>query len=159
MKNRCYASNNTNVQRYFVYNGIKMGSGTKVQFNYDFYHRNAVGNLFAGYQYCKPKPSVFSHIWHDGKKTVWYFNNCSVDDLVVERDVDQIVECIPYVKKTDTDKINEKKEKGLTWDYIWPGTVIYIFSMLFISIFNERLWGWIAATILYINYCYEQLSK
>ena len=144
---------------YFIINGVKYGQGTKVQFNYDFYKRNARYNLFVGYQYTKPKPSVFNYIIEKDGKTIWYFNNCSVDDLVWERDVEAIVMPVYYIEKTDKDRIREKKEQGKTWEYIWPGTVIYIFSMLFITIFNERLWGWIAATILYKNYCYEQLSK
>lgn len=159
MQNRYYVSDNTNVQRYFIYDGKQMGSGTKVKFNYDFYHRNAAGNLFAGYSYGNLTPSVFSHIRHNGEKAIWYFNNCSIDDLVIERDIDQIVKCVPYVEETDKGRIRKKKEKGLTWDYIWLGTVIYILSMLFITIFHERLWGWIAATILYRYYCYEQLTR
>jgi hypothetical protein len=159
MQKRYYASDNTNVQRHFVYNGMKMGVGTKVLFNYDFYYRNAAGNYFNGYQYNKQKPSVFSLIEREGEKTIWYFNNCIVSDLVIDRDVKEIVQCVPYVEETDKDRIRKKKEKGLTWDYIWPGTVIYILSMLFITIFHERLWGWIAATILYRHYCYEQLTR
>ena len=148
-----------NVQRYFVYNEQQMGPGTKIQFNYDFYHRNSAHNYFGCYQYCKPKPSVFSHILYKDGKTIWYFDNCIVDDFVPERDVEQIVKSFQYVEITDKDRIRIKKEKGLTCEYIWLGTVIYIISMLFIAIFNERIFGWIAATIIYTNYCYEQLSK
>lgn len=144
---------------YFIVDGVKYGQGTKVQFNSDFYKRNAAHNLFSGYPYMKPKPSIFNFIIEKDEKTIWYFNNCSVDDLVWTRDVEAIVMPVYYVEKTDKDKIREKKEQGKTWEYIWPGTVIYISSMLFITIFNERLLGWIAATILYKNYCYEQLSK
>lgn len=149
----------SDVKYYFIFNGDKLGKGTKVQFNYEFYKRNAPGNLFAGYQYTKPKPSIFSHTKYEDDKIIWYFNNCIVDDLVLERDIEAVVMPVPYVEKTDKDKINEKKESGQTWEYIWPGTVVYIFCMLFITIFNERIWGWIAATILYNNYCYERLSK
>ena len=145
--------------KYFVYNGQKLGQGTKVRFNYDFYDRNASGNLFGAYKYCKPNPSIFRAIWYEDGKENWHFNNCIVDNLVPERDIEKIVLPVIYVEKTDKDRIREKKEQGKTWDYIFPGTVIYILSMLFISIFNERLWGWIAATIIYNNYCYEQLSK
>lgn len=161
MRSNCYIGigSNTNVRYYFTYNGKQMGKGTKVQFSNDFYHKNTAGNLFSCCQYASPNPSVFSHIRYDGMKTTWCFNNCIVDDLVVERDIEKIVMCVPYIEKTDKDKIREKKEKGIVWDYILPGTVIYIISMLFITIFNERLWGWIAVTILYRNYCYEQLSK
>jgi hypothetical protein len=159
MQNQSYNLGAKNVLYYFIYNGKQMGQGTKVRFNYDFYHRNAAGNLFACYQYAIPKPSIFSHIRHEDGKTIWFFNNCIVDDLVLDRDVETIVEYVPYVEKTDKDKILEKKKKGVTWEYIWPGTIIYILSILLVSLFNERLWGWIAVTILYMNYYYEQLSK
>lgn len=159
MQNKIYTYDKSNIQYYFVYNGKQMGKGTRVQFNNDFYRRNAYGNLFACYQYAKPSPSMFSHIKHENGKSIWFFNNCIVDDLVPCRDIEKIVSQILYIEKTDKDRIQEKKENGVTWEYIWPGTIIYILSMLFISIFNERLWGWIAATILYKHYCYEKLSK
>ena len=148
-----------NCFNYFVLNGVKYGNGTKIQFKPDFYKRNASCGLFVGYQYTKPKPSVFLAILVVDGKTSWRFNNCIIDDLVWDRDVEAIVEPVYYIIKTDKDKIKEKKEQGRAWEYIWPGTIVYILSMLFITIFNERVWGWIAATILYKNYCYEQLSK
>lgn len=145
---------------YFILNGKKLGWGTEIQFNYEFYKRNAgVNGLFVGYQYKKLKPSVFMYTTTEGNKTIWHFNNCIVDDFVWDRDVEALVKPVYYVEKTDKDRIREKKEQGLTWDYILPGTIIYILCMIFVTIFNERVWGWIAATILYKNYCYEQLSK
>ena len=159
MQKKCDLIDNANIQHYFIYNQQKMGAGTKVQFNYDFYHRNSAHNYFGYYKYCKPNPSIFSHILCKGGKTIWYFNNCISDDLVPERDVEQIVEPFCHVEFTDKDRIRIKKEKGMTWDYIWLGTIIYIISMLFIAIFHERIFGWIAATIIYLNYCYEQLSR
>ena len=146
-------------QHYFVFNGEKLGAGTKIQFNFDFYKRNARHNLFAGFPYSKPKPSVFRYIITSNGKTTWWFDNCSTDDLALDRDVESITEFVHYIEKTDKDRINEKKEQGEVGKYIWPGTIIYIFSMIFIAIFNERLWGWIAATIIYQNYCYSKLSK
>ena len=145
--------------KYFIYNGQKLGQGTKVRFNYDLYDRNAAHNLFSGYKYFKMYPSIFRAVLYEDGKTSWHFHNCITDDLVPERDIEEIVLAIPYIEKTDKDRIQEKKEQGKTLEYILPGTIIYLFSMLFITIFNERLWGWIAATILYKNYCYEQLSK
>lgn len=145
---------------YFELNGVKYGRGTKIQFNNEFYKRKAATSLFDGYPYSKPKPSIFRGIVYCDSKTTWYFNNCYIDDFVWDRDVETIVEPVYYVEKTDKDRIREKKEQGKVWEYIWPGTLIYIICMvLVIPIFNERVWGWIAATILYSNYYYEQLSK
>lgn len=144
---------------YFELNGVKYGQGTKIQFKPDFYHKWAYCSLFKGYPYMKPNPSVFRAIFVKDGKTSWHFNNCIIDDFVWDRDVEAIVEPVYYIVKTDKDRIKEKKDQGKTWEYIWSGTIIYICSMLFITIFNERIWGWIAATILYKNYCYEKLSK
>lgn len=146
-------------QKYFIHNGQKLGPGTEVQFNYDFYDRHAATGFFGMYKCYTPHPSVFRNITYKDGKEIWYFNNCEADDLVWDRDVKKIVLAVPYVEITDKDRIREKKEQGRTWECIWPGTIIYVLAMIFITIFHERVWGWIAATILYINYRYEQLSK
>ena len=144
---------------YFEVNGVRYGKGTKIKFNDNFYRRHAVGN-FRFYPYETPKPSVFNLLIYEDGKTIWSFNNCYIDDLVWSRDVEAIIEPVYYIEKTDKDRIREKKEQGKVWEYIWPGTLIYIICMvLVIPIFNERVWGWIAATIIYRNYYYEQLSR
>lgn len=145
---------------YFELNNVKYGAGTKIQFSNEFYKRNAHRGFFYGYPYSMPRPSIFDGIVYSDGKTIWYFNNCVIDNLVWSRDVVAIVEPVYYIEKTDKDRIREKKEKGLTWSYIWPGTLVYIFCMLIvIPIFNERVWGWIAATIIYRNYYYEQMTR
>ena len=145
---------------YFELNNVKYGQGTKIQFSNEFYKRNAHRGFFYGYPYSIPKPSIFNRILYSDGKTIWYFNNCNVDDLVWSRDVVDIVEPVYYIEKTDKDRIREKKEQGKVWECIWPGTLVYIICMVFfIPIFKERVWGWIAATIIYYNYYYEQLSK
>lgn len=145
---------------YFELNNVKYGAGTKIQFTNDFYKRNAHRGFFYGYPYSTTRPSIFNGIVYSGGKTTWYFNNCVIDNLVWSRDVAAIVEPVYFIEKTDKDRIREKKEKGLTWSYIWPGTLVYIFCMLIvIPIFNERVWGWIAATIIYYNYYYEQMTR
>ena len=146
--------------KYFIYDGQKLGEGTKVQFTHEFYERNAGKNCFLDNpKYGKPRPSVFNCILHDNGKTIWYFYNHVDENFVPRRDIESIVHPVLYIEKTDKDRIREKKEQGKTWECIWPGTIIYIISMIFMPIFKEFIWGWIAATILYRNYCYEQLSK
>lgn len=154
---------------YFVYHGKKYGLGTKVRFTWESIQRQKQkGHCLYGdfyylsentYQYARP--SLFYHILNENGKVIWKFQNCEVEDLVPDRDIEEIVQAKYYVPpKTDKEKIQEKKEKGLTWSYIWPGTLVYIFCMLIvIPIFNERVWGWIAATIIYRNYYYEQMSR
>lgn len=144
---------------YFTVDGVKYKSGTKIQFSNDFYKRNLRNGVFIGCQYYTPALSCFHYISEKDGKTVWYFNNCIVDDLVWERDVVEIVDPVYYIEKTDKDRIREKKECGEAWEYVWPGTIVYIICMIFITVFNERIWGWIAATIVYMNYRYERLSK
>ena len=156
MENQYVSWDKSSVKHYFDYNGKRFGKETKVLFNDDFYRRQAGKQLMSLYN---PSPSIFRCTIFDGKKTIWYFNDCVTDDFVLERDIKEIVKPMPYVIVTDKDRIRAKKENGQTWEYIWPGTIVYIFCMIFITVFNERLWGWIAATILYNNYCYEQLSK
>lgn len=153
-KNICW--DRSKVKYYFDYNGQRFGQGTEILFTDDFYRRHA-GKCYISY--CNPRPSIFGFVNCEGKNPVWYLGNCIVDDLVLENDIKEIVKPVPYVVVTDKDRIRAKKEKGQTWEYIWPGTIVYIFCMIFITVFNERVWGWIAATILYNNYCYEQLSR
>lgn len=145
----------TKVKHYFNYKGQRFGRETKVQFTDDFYRKNySYGNQISRYY-----PSTFYCVINEDDRLHWCFNNCNVYDIDPDRDIVKIVKSVPYVVVTDKDKIRAKKEKGQTWEYIWPGTLVYIFCMIFITVFNERLWGWIAATILYNNYCYEQLSR
>lgn len=156
---------------HFTYRGKEYGYATKVRFTKEFYMRqfqkygpNSIwGTWHRHYvnEYQFVKPSMFYHIKIKEGKTIWNFFDFEVDDLVPDRDIKEIVHPVYYVKpKTDKEKIQEKKEKGLTWSYIWPGTLVYIFCMLIvIPIFNERVWGWIAATIVYRNYYYEQMTR
>ena len=144
---------------YFEVDGIKYKSGTRIQFNNDFYKRHLPNAAFTGYQYHTPEPSCFHYISEKDGNTVWHFNDSIIDDLVWERDVVEIVDPIYYVEKTAKERIREKKERGETWNYILPGTIMYILAMIFISVFKECVWGWIAATIVYMNYRYEQLSR
>lgn len=142
---------------YFTVDGVKYKSGTKVRFSSDFYERHK--GFKCGWAALSPSPSWFYYTSEDNGKTVWLFNNGLIDDLVWERDVVEIIDPIYYVEKTDKDRIREKKERGEAWEYVWPGTIVYIICMIFITVFNERIWGWIAATIVYMNYRYERLSK
>lgn len=145
--------------KYFIYNGQQFGAGTKVQFTYEFYERSIGKHVYLGNpKYGKPYPSIFNCILYENGKAIWYFNNCVEDNFVPGRDIESIIHPMRYIEKTDKDRIREKKEQGKTWEYIWPGTIIYILSMIFMPIFKEFIWGWIAATILYRNYCYEKLS-
>lgn len=152
--------------KYFVYEGKKFGTGTRVKFTYDFYTRHWRQNCFFNDPKYGNNPSSFTCILYENGKTIWYFNNCKVDSLVPSRDIESIVYPVLYVEKTAKDikeeakeRIRKKRERGETLEYIWPGTIIYIISMIFMPIFKEFLWGWIAATILYNNYCFEQLSQ
>lgn len=142
---------------YFTVDGVKYKSGTKIRFSSDFYERHKI--FKGGYHVFLPSPSYFHYLSEDNGNTLWHFNHGIVDDLVWERDVVEIVDPIYYVEKTDKDRIMEKKEHGEAWEYVWPGTIVYILAMIFITVFNERVWGWIAVTIVYMNYRYKQLSK
>ena len=147
---QCYDS-------YFVHDGVKYASGTRIQFTKEFYDRHR--DFRGGWMYVNPFPSIFLRYYVEDGKEFWHFTHGTVDDIVWERDVAEIVTPIYYVVKTDKDRIREKKEQGQTLAYIWPGTIVYILAMIFITVFNERVFGWIMATILYNNYCYEQLSQ
>lgn len=154
---------------HFTYQGKEYMYGTKVRFTWDFIQRQKqMGHcLYGDFHYVLDttykliRPSIFAHIENVDGKIIWKFYNCEVEDLVPDRDIEEIVQPVYYIKpKTDKEKIQEKKEKGLTWSYIWPGTLVYIFCMLIvIPIFNERVWGWIAATIIYRYYYHEQMTK
>lgn len=146
------------ISLYFTLNGQQLGPGTEIVLKNECYQRN---KRFFCQKSRDLSPLVrFQHIvYNDSGSTTWVFKEGMVKDLAWNRDVETLVRPVPYVVKTDKDRIREKKEQGTTWDYIWFGTVVYILSMIFITVFNERVWGWIAATILYYNYRYERLSK
>lgn len=157
------------IVNHFTYQGKEYMHGTKVRFTWEFIQRQKeMGHCLHGdfYNvnaciYGLVRPSLFSHIEKTNEKTIWKFYNCEVEDFVPDRDIAEMVFPKYYVRpKTDKEKIQEKKDRGETWSYIWPGTLVYIFCMLIvIPIFNERVWGWIAATILYCNYYYEQMTR
>ena len=69
------------------------------------------------------------------------------------RDILNILQEVYYAKEPD----KWQKKNGLYLDGnnenqsadTFNGTVIYVFSMLLLTIFNERIIGWIVATIAY----------
>ena len=69
------------------------------------------------------------------------------------RDILKVLQEVYYAKEPD----KWQKKNGLYLDGnnenqsadTFDGTVIYVFSMLLLTIFNERIIGWIAATIVY----------
>ena len=157
------------IVNHFTYHDKEYTLGTKVRFTWDFIQRQREKGhcLYGDFRYlCDityklARPSIFSYIENINGKTIWKFYNCEVEDFVPDRDIEEMVFPVYYTPpKTDKEKIQEKKHRGETWSYIWPGTLVYIFCMLIvIPIFNERVWGWIAATIIYYNYYYEQITR
>lgn len=69
------------------------------------------------------------------------------------RDILKVLQEVYYAKEPD----KWQKKNGLYLDGnnenqsadTFDGTVIYVFSMFLLTIFNERIIGWIAATIAY----------
>ena len=152
---------------YFVVTNRKTGestsyaTGSKFLFKKEFYERNIKENpnLYK-YKYGTISPSTFNWVWFENGKPKWYFGNCVVDDFDWDRDVEKVVKHVPYVPpKTEKEIIKEKFENGTASKTIWAETVVWIVVMILLACFHERIWGWIAATIIYYFTCKEKLLK
>lgn len=74
-------------------------------------------------------------------------------------DYKNIAKQIKELEKTQDTNTKQEPSKNIhgDCDYVWApekgaATVMYIFAMLFGSIFNARILIWITATLIYFNF-------
>lgn len=126
---------------HFYHKGKKYGYGTIVKFTDDsnkdvkYGRYNGVGRFFDKME--TPEVEYTGH------------SKCTFADV---GDIEEIIVPVFYRSIPDV-KICKDTECNDMF-YAW---VLYIVAMLFISITNSRLIGWVSATIIFINYRHSKL--
>ena len=127
---------------YFTFKGNRYKYGTIVKFAPKDYRKST-------YQYAMYDGVDSTFVYLDGpngKETGWYtmVNN--------EDEIEEIIKPVIWKKEewVKTSKDTESEDMFYAW-------IIYIAVMLFMFIFNDRIIGWIAATIVFYYYRHSKL--
>lgn len=127
---------------YFTFKGNRYKYGTIVKFVEKDYRKET-------YQYgmYDGVDNIFVYLdGPNGKETGWYImvNN--------EDEIEEIIKPVIWKKEEwiKTSKDTESEDMFYAW-------IIYIVVMLFMFIFNDRIIGWIVATIIFYFYRHSKL--
>lgn len=127
---------------YFTFKGNRYKYGTIVKFVEKDYRKET-------YQYgmYDGVDNIFVYLdGPNGKETGWYImvNN--------EDEIEEIIKPVIWKKEewVKTSKDTESEDMFYAW-------IIYIVVMLFMFIFNDRIIGWIVATIIFYFYRHSKL--
>lgn len=127
---------------YFTFKGNRYKYGTIVKFVEKDYRKET-------YQYgmYDGVDNIFVYLDEpNGKETGWYImvNN--------EDEIEEIIKPVIWKKEewVKTSKDTESEDMFYAW-------IIYIAVMLFMFIFNDRIIGWIVATIVFYYYRHSKL--
>lgn len=127
---------------YFTFKGNRYKYGTIVKFVEKDYRKET-------YQYgmYDGVDNIFVYLdGPNGKETGWYImvNN--------EDEIEEIIKPVIWKKEewVKTSKDTESEDMFYAW-------IIYIAVMLFMFIFNDRIIGWIVATIVFYFYRHSKL--
>ena len=127
---------------YFTFKGNRYKYGTVVKFASKDYRKET-------YQYgmYDGVDNIFVYLDEsNGKETGWYtmINN--------EDEIEEIIKPVIWKKEewVKTSKDTESEDMLYAW-------IIYIAVMLFMFFFNDRIFGWIVATIIFYFYRHSKL--
>lgn len=127
---------------YFTFKGNRYKYGTIVKFTEKDYRKET-------YQYgmYDGVDNIFVYLdGPNGKETGWYImvNN--------EDEIEEIIKPVIWKKEewVKTSKDTESEDMLYAW-------IIYIAVMLFMFFFNDRIFGWIVATIIFYFYRHSKL--